>query len=154
MQNIVTKINTFTLKLKEGTKLREMDCRTLINGFNAEPMTMEEIESSDLESFTKKALIIAYDFLSLGLTVKKELVSVSQTAKLIYSVKHDIVSKSALKKAMELKDKEYKYLIKSICKSVNTHIAKSKTTDEAVESIAELLGSFTKEELKNALTLN
>lgn len=154
MQSIVTKINTFTLKLKEGTQLRELDCRTLINSFNDEPMSLEQIESSDLEKFTKKVLIIAHDFLSLNLTVKKELVSVNQTAKIIYAVKNEITTKSALKKAMELNDKEYKTFIKSICKSVATHIAKSKTTDEAIIEVGKLLESLSKEEIKNALALN
>lgn len=154
MQTLIKKIEYITLKIKEGTKIRETNSREIIISLNLSQEDFEEILNSKVSSYTKKVTGIAKKFYELNLTIKKELVSVSQIEKIIYAIENELISKSALKKLMELSNKDYKLSIKGLCKMVTVHIAKSKTTDEAIEEVGKLLESLSKEEIKNALALN
>lgn len=154
MQTLIQTIEHITLKIKEGTKIRETSSREIINSLNLSQEDFEELMTHKLSSYTKKVISIAKKFYELNLTIKKELVSVSQIEKIIYAVENELISKSALKKLMELSNKDYKLSIKGLCKMVTVHIAKSKTTDEAIEEVSKLLESLSKDEIKNALALN
>lgn len=156
MQELILQINEFSVKLKKGIKLRELSSRELIHGFKGigEEEYQSLITRKEYDTFTKKVIKISYSFYALNLTLKKELVSVSQVEKVIYAVNEGVYSKSAIKNAMSLGDKEYKIFIKELCKAVNLHKLEQKAEEEAREGLASMLDNgLTKEGIKAMLSL-
>lgn len=156
MQELIQTINDFSIKLKKGIKLRELTSRELIHGFKG--MDEDEFQAlvtcKEYDTFTKKVIKISYSFYVLNLTLKKELVSVSQVEKVIYAVNEGVYSKSAIKNAMSLNDKEYKTFIKELCKAVNVHRLEQKAEEDARDGLEKMLGDgLTKEGIKAMLSL-
>jgi len=156
MQNLINQINDFSVKLKKGIKLRELSSRELIHGFKGigEEEYQSLITCKDYDTFTIKVIKISYSFYALNLTLKKELVSVSQVDKVIYAVNEGVYSKSSIKNAMSLDDKEYKTFIKELCKAVNVHRLEQKAEEEARDGLESMLDNgMTKEGIKAMLSL-